>query len=157
MKECQGPGCSEITEKIIDLINDQLDHDERMMIVEHLETCPECEEEYNFLSECLGAYGEEECVEMTAAYWEEFAVTVHDRISHERIRPWFPYGIVLPIAATVLAAIGVGYFVFIRPKQHQVAKPQPVTPDNSYEEVYDLSPEEQQEFIQMINQRYGGQ
>lgn len=158
MKECQGPGCSEIEEKIIDLINDQLDPDERLMIMAHLEACPDCGEEYQFLAECLNAYEAEDCLEMTAAYWEEFTVSVHDRIKHEKIRPRFPYAVVLPIAATLLAVVSIGYFVFIRPRHSQTAQPQPeIKPDNEYEEVYDLSPEQQEEFIQLINQRYGGQ
>ena len=153
MNECQGPDCPEIKDKLIELIRHQLAEDEREMIEEHIHSCPMCEEEFRFLHECMKAFEPEDCVAMTEAYWEEFSVTIHDKIAHVKPQPRFPYAVVLPIAATVLAALGITYFVFIRPRPQQVAKPK-ITPDDSYQEVYELTPDEQQEFIKLINQRY---
>jgi hypothetical protein len=156
MNECQGPDCPEIKDKIIDLIRHQLAEDEQEIIEEHIQSCPMCEEEFRFLNECMKAFEPEDCLEMTEAYWEEFTVSIHDKIAHVKPRSRFPYAVVLPIAATVLAALGISYFVFIRPKPHQVAKPK-VEPNDPYQEVYELTPDEQQEFIKLINQRYGSQ
>jgi hypothetical protein len=153
MNECQGPDCREIKDKIVDLIRHQLAEGEREMVEEHIHSCPLCEEEFHFLYECMQAFDAEDCVEMTEAYWEEFTVSIHDKIAHVKPQPRFPYAVVLPIAATVLAALGITYFVFIRPRPQQVAKPK-ITPDDSYQEVYELTPDEQQEFIKLINQRY---
>ena len=153
MNECQGPDCPEIKDKIIELIRHQLAEDEREMIEKHIHSCPLCEEEFRFLHECMKAFEPEDCVAMTEAYWEEFTVSIHDKIAHVKPQPRFPYAVILPIAATVLAALGITYFVFIRPKPQQVAKPK-IAPDDTYQEVYELTPEERQEFIKLINQRY---
>jgi len=156
MNECQGPDCPEIKEKIIDLIRHQLAQDEQELIEEHIHSCPFCEEEFHFLQECMSAYDPEDCLEMSETYWEEFTVTIHDKIARVKPQPRFPYAVVLPIAATVLAALGISYFVFIRPRSSPVAKPK-IAPEDTYQEVYELSPDEQQEFIKLINQRYGSQ
>jgi hypothetical protein len=156
MNECQGPDCPEIKDKIIELIRHQLAEDDRLMVEEHIRSCPMCEEEFNFLHECLKAFEPEDCIEMTEAYWDEFTISVHEKIAHVKPHARFPYAVVLPLAATVLAALGISYFVFIRPKPNPVAKPRTQT-DDSYQEVYELTPEEQQEFIKLINQRYGSQ
>jgi hypothetical protein len=65
---------------------------------------------------------------------------------------------VLPIAASLLFVMTLGYYVFIRPKPGQTAEDEN-TPGfyeyDPYEEIYELSPEEQEQFLEMINQRYG--
>jgi hypothetical protein len=104
----------------------------------------------------MSAYDPEDCLEMSETYWEEFTVTIHDKIARVKPQPRFPYAVVLPIAATVLAALGISYFVFIRPRSNSVAKPK-IAPEDTYQEVYELTPDEQQEFIKLINQRYGSQ
>jgi hypothetical protein len=151
--------CLDIQDKIVDLILcGELDPLEKRMIMEHIEHCPFCAEDYKFLSQCIGAC---ECPELQCQgdiYWEEFVVSVHEKIALEKPRPLFPYRIVIPIAASVFAIIGISYFLFFKPAQKQIAKPSaPGAQNDPFQEVYELTPEEQQEFIKMINQRYYGE
>ena len=155
--------CFEAQEKIIDLVLDELTRDEVILLEEHLNDCPLCHDDFELLNECLQvcvAENSETCVcQFQETYWDEFIVTVHDKISQERIERKFPFQIVLPIAATALAAFLIGYYFFLRPQPKE--RVQETRPDyeeyDPYEDIYELSPEETEEFIEMINQRYGGE
>ncbi len=152
--------CLEAQDKIIDLILGEISPEERQQVQEHLEHCPVCKEEFNFLYDCMQICISEKadtCVcQFQETYWDEFVYTIHKKVSQEKPGPGFPIKIILPIAASALAAIGLGYFLLFRPGPEQtVKKVSPGYEGDTYEEVYDLTPEEQQEFIKMINQRYG--
>jgi len=89
-------------------------------------------------------------------YWDEFVVSVHEKITHEKIESKFPFRIVIPIAASAFAAIALGYYFFLRPKPQETAEETlPSYEIDAYEEVYELSPEETEEFLRMVDQRYG--
>jgi len=152
--------CLEIQEKIIDLLLGELSPTDEMLVQEHLNSCPLCHEEFQFLSECLQVctLSEAETCEcqFQETYWDEFVVSVHEKITHEKIEKNFPFRIVIPIAASALVAIALGYYFFLRPSpQETVQETLPSYKIDPYEEVYELSPEEAEEFIKMINQRYG--
>lgn len=153
--------CFEIQEKIIDLVLGELTPVDEVQIKEHLQECPVCQQEFQLISECIKTCVIEEsetCIcHFQETYWEGFVTDMHDRLQHEKPETSFPFHIVLPIAASALLALTLGYYVFLRPK------PQQTVPDKTphfyeydpYEEIYELSPEEQEEFIEMINQKYG--
>ncbi len=152
--------CFEIQEKIIDLVLGELTSEDEWLIREHIDRCPICREELTFLSECMNtcSFDETETCEcqFEETYWEDFAVTMHERISHEKIEKGFPYHIVIPVAASALFAVILGYFVFFRPSPKQVVEEEPSYQQyDPYDEIHDLSPEEREEFIKIINQRYG--
>lgn len=149
--------CLEIQEKIIDLIMGELKLEEKALVQEHLDTCPLCSEDFQFLTQCLGCWEFPELAQFNESYWDEFVISIHEKILEEKPAKRFPYRVVVPIAASVIGAIGIGYFLFFRPLLKEVVKPGP--PETGYDpfhEVYELSPEEQQEFIKMINQHYYG-
>lgn len=148
--------CLDVQEKIIDLLLGEIDPEDEALIQEHLNSCPTCYEDFKFLKECLDACSLPEISEFNESYWDEFAVSIHERITHEKLAKKFPFRIVLPIAASAIIVFGIGYYFFLRPT------PQPTAQGNlphyeydPYEEVNDLSPEEAEEFIELINQRYG--
>ncbi len=152
--------CIEIQEKIIDMVLDELTSQDEILIREHLESCMICREEFRFLSECIQTCTLEhtetcEC-QFQETYWEEFVVSVHERISHEKIETKFPFRIVIPIAASALIAIGLGYIFLLRPSPEQTAQEE--SPSyyeyDPYKEMDDFSPEEAEEFIKIINQKY---
>ena len=152
--------CFEAQEKIIDLILDELTREDEILLKDHLNRCPVCSEDFEFLSECLQLCTFEESETCKAqfheTYWDEFIVSVHERIDHERTTKKFPFHIILPIAASAIAATVIGYYFFLRPTpQVTVQETLPGYEYDVYEEVYELSPEEREEFIKMINERYG--
>jgi len=150
--------CFDIQDRIIELIMGELNQQERFVIEEHINSCPVCYEDFRFLSECLKVYEYPEIEQFDETYWEEFVISVHEQISKEKIRKPFPYHIIIPIAASVIGVIGLGYFLLFRPSPKQAAEPHPPEIERDpYHEVYELTPEEQQEFIKMINQRYYGE
>jgi len=150
--------CIEIQEKIIDLISGELAPEERILVEEHINRCPVCSEDYEFISQCVQCWGPVESERFTEAYWEEFVISVHEQICQcKPVKP-FPYRIVIPIAASVIGIVGISYLLFFRPSPKEIVKPAPPSGQyDPYEEVYELSPEEQQEFIRIINQRYPGE
>jgi len=153
--------CFDVQEKIIDLVLGELTPDEESMIREHARQCPLCREELQLLSICMQTCVSEESetceCRFQETYWDDFIITMHEKISHEKIESKFPFKIVLPVAASVLLAATIGYFVFFRPKPEQTVEEE--TPSyyeyDPYEEMDRLSPEEAEELIKIINQKYG--
>lgn len=151
--------CIEIQEKIIDMVLGELMPQDEILIREHLESCMICREEFRFLSECIQTCTLEhtetcEC-QFQETYWEEFVVSIHESISHEKIETKFPFRIVIPIAASALIAITFGYYFFMRPKpQETVQETTPGYKQDVYDEIYELSPEEAEDFIKLIQQKY---
>ena len=151
--------CIEIQEKIIDMVLGELTPQDEILIREHLESCMICREEFRFMSECIQTctleYTETCECQFQETYWDEFVVSVHERISHEKIEPKFPFRIVIPIAASAIIAITFGYYFFIRPKpQETVQETTPGYKSDVYDEIYELSPEETEDFIKLIQQKY---
>ena len=152
--------CFEIQDKIIDLVLGELTPEDEALIREHAKHCFMCREELRLLSECMQicAFSETEACEchFQETYWQEFTASVHERISHEKIESRFPFRVVIPIAASALIAIGLGYIFFLRPSPEQTAQEE--SPSyyeyDPYKEMDDLSPEEAEEFIKIINQKY---
>lgn len=154
--------CFEAQDKIIDLVLNQLSDGEIILLQQHLDECPICHEEFQLLDECLQICTDKEgetCLcQFQETYWEDFVVSVHEKIRYEKPERQFPYHIVVPIAVSILAAISIGYFVFFRPElEETVQEAIPEYEYDPYEEIYELSPEETEEFIKMINHRYGGE
>jgi hypothetical protein len=153
--------CFEAQEKIIDLILGELDYDDEISLKEHLSTCPICSEDFELLDRCLHVctHREDETCEyrFKETYWDEFVISVHEKIKHEKIEKKFPFHVVIPIAAAALIGMVVGYYFFIKPAPQETVEE--TLPDyeryDPYDEVYELTPEEREEFIRMINQRYG--
>jgi predicted amidophosphoribosyltransferase len=153
--------CFQVQEKIIDLVLGELTPEEEALIKEHTEHCPVCREELQLLNACLRTCmleDKETCeCRFQETYWEDFVVSIHEKISHEKMESKFPFQIVIPIAASALIAAALGYHFFLRPSPKQTAQEQ--TPSyyeyDPYNEVEDLSPEETEEFIKIINQKYG--
>lgn len=154
--------CFDIQEKIIDLVLGELSPADEILIQEHLRECPMCNHDFQLISECLRTCSVEVTETCTChfqeTYWEGFVTNMHERLEHETPEKTFPYHIVLPIAASVLLAITLGYYAFLRPKPGQTTQDENgpgFYEYDPYEEIYELSPEEQEQFIEMINQRYG--
>lgn len=150
--------CSEIQERLVDLIVGDIDPEEKETMINHINQCPACAEEFQFLSHCLDVCCSWPDFEEDEMYWEEFLISVHEQISLTKPKSPFPFRIVLPVAASALGAIGIIYFLFFKPAQKEVAQHEPaeINRDPVYE-VYELTPEEQQEFIKMVNQKYFGE
>ncbi len=153
--------CFDIQEKIIDLVLGELANEDELFIREHLETCPLCREEFHFFSECLHTCEIEktetcEC-QFQETYWNDFVVSVHEQIKHEKREPKVPFHIVVPTTVVTIAALGIGYLLFFRPSPQETAQEEttPYYEYDPYREVDELSPEEAEEFIRIINQRYG--
>ena len=154
--------CFEAQDKIIDLILGELEPEDEILLKEHLHSCPICDKDFELLTECLQVCTHEEdetCeCQFQETYWDEFIVSVHEKVRHEKFERNFPFHIVLPIAASALVVMSIGYYFFLKPKPQETAKQNlPGYEKDPYEEVQELSPEETQKFIKMINQRYGGQ
>ena len=153
--------CIEIQEKIIDLVIGELTFEDEVIIREHLKSCLICREEFRLLSECLQTCTLEETetceCQFQETYWDEFIVSMHEKISHEKMESKFPYRIVIPIAASALLAIGLGYYFLLSPSPKQIVKEEAPTyyEYDPYDEMDELTPEETEEFIKIINQRYG--
>jgi predicted amidophosphoribosyltransferase len=153
--------CFEIQEKIIDMVLGNLSPHDQMLINEHLKICSMCRDELQFLDECLktcSLVSTESCeCHFEETYWENFVVSVHDRISYEKPEAVFPFKVVLPIAASALLAAALGYFVLFRPKPQETVRHGERTyyEYDPYDEIPELSPEETEDFIELINQRYG--
>ncbi len=152
--------CFDIQEKIIDLVLGELTYEDEVLIHEHLEICTECREELQFFSECLNTCKLEnaetcEC-QFQTTYWNEFVTSVHEQISHEKRESKFPFRIVIPAAVAAVVILSVGYFFFFRPPSREIAEEEsaPLYEYDPYQEVDELSPEEAEEFIKIINQRY---
>ncbi len=152
--------CIEAQDSIISMLCDGVSPAEREALLEHIRDCPACREEYvfvnDFLKLCAPAEAENCACQFKETYWEDFVFSVHERIVHEKFERTFPFRIVLPVLASAVLAFGIGYVLFIRPKP-QTTVQQDIRPfqDGQYEEVYDLTPEQREEFIRIINQRYG--
>ena len=153
--------CLDIQERIIDIVLGEASEEEKRLILEHIENCPICREDYDLISACVETclYQEEETCSchFQGTYWDEFIVNIHQRISHEKPCRPFPWTVILPIAAGTAIALLFGYFVLIRPSSRQTAqrdKAQYYQYD-PYDELDDLSPEEKEQFIQLINQHFG--
>lgn len=149
--------CFEIQERIVDLIIGDMSPEEKEIIINHINQCPACAEEFQFLSQCIEVCSSCPDFKEDELYWEEFLVSVHEQIALTKPKSPFPFRIVLPMAVGAIGAIGIVYFLFFRPMPKEVAqqKPSDTTNDPVYE-VYELTPEEQQEFIKMVNQKYFG-
>ena len=152
--------CLDVQENIIYMLLDEISVEDRNAVLEHIRGCPICREEYTFLDQCLqlcSPSAEETCTcQFKETYWDEFVFSIHEKIVHEKFEKKFPYRAFIPIVASALVAFGIGYFLFIRPKPQVTAqKDTPGLEGGQYEEVYELTPEEQEEFIRIINQRYG--
>ncbi len=153
--------CLDIQERIIDILLGEAGEEEKRFILDHLESCPVCREDYTLVNACLESCAdteEETCLcHFQSEYWDEFVVNVHQRIRGEKPYRPFPFAIVLPIAAGAAMAILLGYFVFIGPSAQQTARRDDAQyyQYDPYDELDDLSPAEKERFIQMINQRFG--
>lgn len=152
--------CIDVQENIIYMLCDEISQNDRQAVLEHIRNCPMCSQEFNFLCECLElcAPTESETCEcqFQETYWEDFVFSVHQRISHEKFERRFPFRIVIPVVASAIAAFGIGYFLFLRPGPQEIVQEEsPTYQGGQYEEVYELTPEQQEEFIRIINQRYG--
>ncbi len=152
--------CFDIQEKIIDLVLGELTRADEILIREHLETCTLCREEFQFFSECLHTCKLDqaetcEC-QFQTDYWNDFVVSVHEQISHEKRESKFPFRIVIPAAVATIAVLTIGYFFFFRPSSREVAQEETAPPYDydPYREVDELSPEEAKEFIRIINQHF---
>lgn len=150
--------CLDIQDKITDLLLGQIDPQEKALILEHISKCPLCAEDFNFLSECINVCACPEFEEIDENYWEEFVVSIHQKISYEKPRPKFRYRTIIPIVLSAMGVFGIIYFLFLKPQNREVAQPREleIQPD-PYQEIYELTPEEQKEFIRMINQKYFGE
>jgi hypothetical protein len=151
--------CIDIQEKIIDLLIGELSAEDRYLVQQHMESCPLCRDDFHFLSECLQICSLEESetceCQFQETYWNEFVVSVHERITHEKIEKRFPFHIIIPIAASGIFAIILSYYIFLKPKpQETVQERLPGYEPDTYEEVQDFSPEETEEFLKLINQKY---
>lgn len=152
--------CLDVQENIIYMLSDELAPEDRDAVLEHLRDCPACRAEYQLLDECLQLCtpGKTDTCTCTfkETYWEEFVFSIHEKITHEKFEKRFPFRVVLPLVASAVAAFGIGYFLFIRPKPQITAQNgTPQYQGGQYEEVYELTPEQREEFIRIINQRYG--
>lgn len=152
--------CSEVRENIIDMLCDEISPEQRAAVLDHIRRCPECRQEYQLLDECLQICSHTETEACTCqfqeTYWENFVFSVHEKIVHEKFEKKFPFRIVIPVVASALVAFSIGYFLFVRPKPEITAQEGTPRPEGSqYEDVYELTPEQQEEFIRIINQRYG--
>ena len=154
--------CFDIQEKIIDLVLGELSLVDEIQIKQHLQECPMCRQEFQLISECIKTCSMESSETCTCyyqeTYWEGFVEDMHHRLEHETPEKKFPFHIVLPIAASALFALTLGYYIFIRPKPSETVQDENgpgYYEYDPYEEIYELSPEEQERFIEMINQRYG--
>lgn len=151
--------CIEVQEKIIDLVIGELESGEQQLIKEHLEKCPICQEEFQLINICINSWAvnNEELCEyyFQETYWDDFLVSVHDKISHEKCEKKFPFHIVIPIAASALLAAVFGYYLFFKPSPKQTADQTPSYYEyDPYNEMDELSPEQTEEFIKLINQHY---
>ncbi len=153
--------CFDVQEKMIDLVLGELTLNQEARIREHVEQCPVCREELQLLSVCMQTCTCEdtetcECY-FQETYWEDFVITMHEKITHEKMECGFPFRIIIPVAASVFLAATLGYFIFFRPSPEQTVQEE--TPSyyeyDPYEEMNELSPEEAEEFIKIINQKYG--
>lgn len=152
--------CLDVQEKIIDLLFGDLSPEDKMLVQKHINTCPLCREEFQFLHECLQVCTLDETetceCQFHETYWDEFVVSVHEKITHETKESTFPFRTVIPIAASALAAFALGYYFFLRPQpQETVQETLPSYEIDPYEEVYELTPEETEELLKIIDQRYG--
>lgn len=153
--------CLDVQERIIDIVLGEVSEDEKRMILEHLETCPVCAQDFALITACIESctYQEEETCSchFQSAYWDEFVVKIHQQIRHEKPQKPFPFAVVLPIATGAALALLVGYFVLIRPSADQTAQRDETQyyQYDPYDELNDLSPEEKEQFIQLINQHFG--
>jgi hypothetical protein len=152
--------CLDVQENIIYMLCDELTPEDRAAVLEHIRGCPVCRAEYQFLDECLTLCAPSETEKCTCqfqeTYWDEFVFSVHEKIIHEKFERKFPFRIVIPVVASAFVAFTIGYLLFIRPKPQVTAQEgAPRLEGGQYEEVYELTPEQQEEFIKIINQRYG--
>lgn len=152
--------CLDMQDSIISMLSDELPPEDRATVLDHLRECPTCRAEYQLIHECLQLCTPAKADTCTGrfqeTYWEEFVFSVHQKITHEKFERGFPFRIVLPVIASALVAFGIGYFLFVLPKPQITAQEQaPQYQGGQYEEVYELTPEQREEFIRIINQRYG--
>lgn len=151
--------CFDIQEKIIDLVIGELTPLDEELIREHVAHCSMCRQELEFLSGCLNTCCLEDtetcAVHFQDVYWSNFVSEVHERITHEKQEQKFPYHIVIPVAASALIVLILGY-IFLRPSPKETVEEEPSYYQyDPYDEMEELSPEEKEEFIELINQRYG--
>lgn len=150
--------CLDIQERFVDLIIGDIEPEEKEIMLAHINQCPLCAEEFQFLKDCIDVCGSYPDFEEDEIYWEEFLISVHKQIALTKPKSPFPFQIVLPVAAGAIGVMGIIYFLFFKPVQKEIAQPKSndMNKDPVYE-VYELTPEEQQEFIKMINQKYFGE
>ncbi len=150
--------CLDIQDRIVDLILGDIEPEEKEIILRHLCECPICAEEFDFLKECISVCACPELEKIDESYWEEFVISVHEKIALTKPKPKFPYRVVIPIAASAIGVIGIAYFLFFKTPTKEVARPEiPEVQTDPFHEVYELSPEQQREFIKMVNQKYFGE
>ncbi len=151
--------CLDVQENIIYLLLDDISSEDRSAVLDHIRGCPVCREEYQFLDRCLQLCTPSENEACTCqfqeTYWDEFVFSIHEQIIHEKFEKKFPFRIVIPVVASAVVAFTIGYFLLMRPKPQITAQEEGARYENQYEEVYELTPEQQEEFIRIINQRYG--
>ena len=152
--------CFDVQDNIISMICGELSAEDHEAVLEHVRNCSICRQEYQFLHECLQLCTPSETetcqCQFQETYWEEFVFSIHEKISHEKFERKFPFRIVIPVVASAVVAFGIGYFLFVRPEPEITAQEQtPQYQGGQFEEVYELTPEQQEEFIKIINQRYG--
>ncbi len=151
--------CFEIRERIVDLITGEIESDEKEWMLEHINHCPVCAEDFYFLSQCIDACYSCPDFEENDEYWEEFLVLVHEKITLTKPKNPFPFHILIPVAAGAVGVLALIYLLFLRTAPKEIAQPKVPESNNSdpIYEVYDLTPEEQKEFIKMVNQKYFGE
>jgi hypothetical protein len=153
--------CFDVQEKIIDMVIGELSPEEEAEIREHTAHCPMCREELHMLTTCMQTCITEESetceCRFQDTYWEDFVVTMHKKISHEKIESKYPFKIILPVAVSVLAAATIGYFLFVQPKPEETVDSEAPSyyEYDPYDEMDELSPEETEQLIKIINQKYG--
>jgi hypothetical protein len=146
---------------MIDIVLGEASEAEKKMILEHLENCPVCAQDFELINACIDSCADQEeetcSCHFQSEYWEEFVVNIHKQIRYERPNKPFPFAIVLPIAAGAAMALLFGYFVLIRPSAQQTARRGDAQyyQYDPYDEINDLTPEEKEQFIQLINQYFG--
>uniref|UniRef100_A0A7C4THZ3 Zf-HC2 domain-containing protein n=1 Tax=candidate division WOR-3 bacterium TaxID=2052148 RepID=A0A7C4THZ3_UNCW3 len=149
--------CLDVQERIVDLLLGEVDPQEKAIILDHLARCPLCAEDYQFLSECISVCSCPDIEEADETYWENFLISVHERIVSAKTKSPFPYRIVIPIAASAIGILGVLYFLFKFGNKEVARRVDTETQNDLYQEVYELTPEEQKEFIKMVNEKYFGE
>ncbi len=109
-------------DKLSEYIDGMLNQEEASAVKEHLESCPDCMEEYEEIFKIIGHMNQMETLETPDSFVEK----VHERLEKQFLlqrlikRLFFPLKIKIPLelAGMAAAALLVIYIVGIRGKQH---------------------------------------